>query len=448
MPYSKRVQELIRTLHAQVGSKLRIVKKGVEIVGYLMPREDIDFGNRDAIILKLENGYNIGVSLDDTTEVKLLEGNVSLGTFPSLSKVKQDSTLPSISMISTGGTISSRIDYLSGGVEWHFSPEEILFGVPELLGKVYLRNVETLFKLASEDITPAEWFSLAKTIVKFLAEGDRGVLVLHGTDTMHYTGAALSFMIRDLNAPIIITGAQRSSDRASRDSNLNIMGASIAASRLDAAVVAIAMHGSSSDEFVTLIRGTRARKMHTSRRDAFRTINAPEIGRVWIDGRIEMTSSSFKARSTDRPWDDAVFENKTTILKTFPGADPESLDFLVDRDYRGVIIEGTGLGHVPTSTEDTKKSWVPVVERAVQEDMIVCITSQCINGRTDPFVYKNGRILLNAGAVYLGDMLTEVGYVKLGWLLGHNFDTTSVKAMMTHNFSGELGERETYDLFY
>jgi glutamyl-tRNA(Gln) amidotransferase subunit D len=303
------------------------------------------------------------------------------------------------------------------------------------------------FRLASEDMSPLEWIFLAKKVVKLISEGDSGVVILHGTDTMHYTAAALSFMVRGINVPVVLTGAQRSSDRASRDSDLNIIGASIAASRMNAALVAIAMHGTPSDEYVTLIRGTRARKMHTSRRDAFRSINEPPIGRVWLDGKIELFSDLIKPRSKDPPWYDAVFEEKIAIIKTYPGSNPELLDLLVDRGYRGVVIEGTGLGHVPTLTLDDSKSWLPKIERALHEDVVVCITSQCINGRTDPYVYRNGRILLKAGALFLQDMLTEVAYVKLGWLLGHDFDTQSVKAMMLHNFAGELGTRETYETF-
>jgi glutamyl-tRNA(Gln) amidotransferase subunit D len=447
MPYSEKVQKVLDYIGAQIGDKLRLLKEDVEIVGYLMPREEVDFGDSDVLVLKLDNGYNVGIRLDESTTVERLQERVSLGVFPSLREVEQDTTLPSISIISTGGTISSRVDYMTGAVAWHISPQELLFGVPELLKIVHLRNVLMPFRLASEDMSPLEWIFLAKKVVKLISEGDSGVVILHGTDTMHYTAAALSFMVRGINVPVVLTGAQRSSDRASRDSDLNIIGASIAASRMNAALVAIAMHGTPSDEYVTLIRGTRARKMHTSRRDAFRSINEPPIGRVWLDGKIELFSDLIKPRSKDPPWYDAVFEEKIAIIKTYPGSNPELLDLLVDRGYRGVVIEGTGLGHVPTLTLDDSKSWLPKIERALHEDVVVCITSQCINGRTDPYVYRNGRILLKAGALFLQDMLTEVAYVKLGWLLGHDFDTQSVKAMMLHNFAGELGTRETYETF-
>lgn len=447
MPYSKRVHDLLNKVGAQIGDKLRLLKGGVEIVGYLMPREEVDFGDGDVLVLKLENGYNVGVRPDESTTIERLQERVSLGVFPTLQEAEQDKSLPPISIISTGGTISSRVDYMTGAVAWHISPQELLFGVPELHRFVHLRNVLMPFRLASEDLSPLEWIFLTKKVVKLIGEGDSGIVILHGTDTMHYTAAALSFMIRGLNVPVVLTGAQRSSDRASRDSDFNIIGASVAAARMDVALVAIAMHGTPSDEYVALIRGTRARKMHTSRRDAFRSINEPPLGRVWFDGRIELSSDGLKPRSRDPAWEDAVFDERVAILRAYPGSSPELLDFLVDKGYRGVIIEGTGLGHVPTLTLDEDRSWLPKIERAVQEGLVVCITSQCINGRTDPYVYRNGRILLKVGALYLQDMLTEVAYVKLGWLLGHDFDTQSVKAMMLHNFAGELRMREIYDTF-
>jgi len=442
MTYSKEVLELLKKNNISIGDVVEVEAYGEVIRGIILPREEIDFGDQNSILLKLSNGYNIGINISNIRRITRTGEHVELEKFPKLSEIKQNPELPKISLISTGGTISSRVDYLTGGVAMLFSPEEILNGVPELQEIVNIRKAERLFSLASEDLTSKEWKLIARKAVEFLEEGDDGVVILHGTDTMHFTAAALSFMIRGLNAPVVLTGAQRSADRGSRDSDFNLIASATVASRFPYATVAIVFHASVSDDEAIVIRGTRARKMHTSRRDAFRPINELPLAKVSKEGNIEVIAKDLKPRTKEKPWVDDVFEEKVAILKAYPGSNPELLDFLVDKGYRGIIIEGTGLGHVPTQTIEERNSWVKSIERAIEQSVFVGITSQCIYGRVDPYVYRNARILLKAGAVYLNDMLSEVAYVKLGWLLGHDFDLEDVKKLMLFNFAGEISDAD------
>jgi len=447
MPYSENVVRFLSSHRLEVGDEVQIEAEGMKLDGYVLPREELDLGDPNVLILKLKSGYNAGIRTDRISSVKKLAGKVELERFPKLKGIEQDERLPPISFVSTGGTISSRVDYSTGGVAMLFSPEEILYGIPELLGIVKVRTAERLSSLASEDMRPEQWIKLSERVVKCIGEGDRGVVVLHGTDTLHFTSAALSFMIKGLSAPVVLTGAQRSPDRGSRDADLNVLAAARVAAYLPHALVCIAFHSSTSDQSAFVLRGTRARKMHTSRRDAFRPVNDLPVATVSKEGTIEVLQHDLKPRSEGAPWTDAVFEEKVSLLAAYPNSQPEIMDHLLDRGYRGFIVSGTGLGHVPTQTTDGKGSWLPSIRRATEQGVFVGVTSQCIYGRVDPFVYRNGRLLAEAGATFLSDMLSEVAYVKLGWLLGHDYDVEDVKKMMTFNFAGEISDGDDPNTF-
>jgi len=446
MPYSERIEKFLKEKGIKPGDRILLKRGDISVGGILLPREEVDFGDSDVLVIKLDNGYNVGFKIDGGEVVKL-EGSVELGKFKTLEKVRQDESLPPVSIFSTGGTISARIDYYTGGVSMLFTPEEIFYNVPEALKIAYLRNVERLFSLASEDMTYREWSTIAKRVADSLGQGDAGVLILHGTDTMHYTSAALSFMLRGLNAPVVLVGSQRSSDRGSRDSDMNIICGLHAAVKADLGEVVVCMHAESGDTFNYLIRGTRVRKMHSTRRDAFKPVNSLPLARVWPDGRIEMTTSDFRPRSKDPPTVDDVFEPKTALVKSYPGANPEIIDFLIDKGYRGIVIEGTGMGHVPTEPLDKNLSWIPSIKRGIEEGVFFAMTTQCIFGRVNPYVYRNARIMAKLGVVYCGDMTSEVAYVKLGWLLGHGFDNETVKKLMLHSFAGEISARTLYSAY-
>lgn len=446
MPYSAEVERKLSEKGVKPGDRIRLKRGKLVVEGILLPREEVDFGDSDVLVIKLYNGYNVGFKLGDG-EVMKLEGSVELGKFKALEKVEQDKKLPPVSIFSTGGTISARIDYYTGGVSMLFTPEELFYNVPEVLKIAYLRRVERLFSLASEDMSHREWSTMARKAAESLAEGDAGVLILHGTDTMHYTSAALSFMLRGLNAPVVLVGSQRSSDRGSRDSDMNIICGLQVATRMNLGEVAVCMHAESGDTFNLVMRGTRVRKMHSTRRDAFKPVNSPPLARVWPDGRIEMIEKEYRPRGTDPPVVDDAFEPKTALVKAYPGSDPDVIDFLVDKGYKGIVIEGTGMGHVPTEPLDKKLSWVDSVKRGLEEGVFIAMATQCVFGRVDPYVYRNARIMMKLGVTYCEDMLSEVAYVKLGWLLGHGFDNETVRRLMLHSFAGEISRRSLYSTY-
>jgi len=446
MPYSEEIERILREKGIKPGDRIMLKRSDIAVEGILLPREEIDFGDKDALLIKLDNGYNVGFKIGDGEIVKL-EGSVELGKFKMLEKVKQDESLPPVSIFSTGGTISARIDYYTGGVSMLFTPEEIFYNVPEALNIAYLRRVERLFGLASEDMSYREWSTIARRVAESLGEGDAGVLILHGTDTMHYTSAALSFMLRALNAPVVLVGSQRSSDRGSRDSDMNIICGLHAAAKANLGEVVVCMHSESGDTFNYLMRGTKVRKMHSTRRDAFKPINYTPLAKVWPDGRIEMVAEDFRPRGSEPPTVDDAFDPKTALVKAYPGSSPEIIDFLIDKGYRGIVIEGTGMGHVPTEPLDRSMSWVRSIERGIEENVVFAMTTQCIYGRVNPYVYRNARIMARLGVVYCEDMLSEVAYVKLGWLLGHGFDNETVKKLMLHSFAGEISKRSLYSTY-
>ncbi len=416
-------------------------KKG-DFEGFIVPRSE--FSHKGFVTLKLKDGYNINVKKTDIISMKTMKKRATLEKFPKIN-IKTRKGLPNISLISTGGTIASRVDYETGGVKMALSPEEIMFAVPEMQNFVNIDSVKQVFNMASEDIFPEQWIKIAKTIVNELNKGSRGVVITHGTDTMHYTSAALSFLVRT-SKPIILTGAQRSTDRGSSDTFLNLLCAGIAAGRSDLGEVAIVFHENLEDDFCFAIRGTRARKMHTERRDAFRPISSLPLLRIDKKGGIERTSD-FKIFSDEKAKLDGGFDRNVALLKVYPGADPKILDFYLEKGIKGIIIEGTGFGHVPTNTLKKTDSWISKVKKLVDNGIFVGITSQTIYGKTSSTVYRNLRVLSKTGAVHLSNMIPETAYVKLGWALSKEKDIDKLKKLMLTNIAGEISDRTEENWF-
>jgi len=436
--YSKRIQSVLKRKKIKVGDRVRLSKGKRGYEGVLMPR--IEMGDTNSLIVKLENGYNIGVKVSKGVKLKKIGRGKRLGVIPK-AKIKRKKGLPNISFIGTGGTIGTHVDYLTGGVYMCRKPEEIIATAPELGDIVNIKSIRSPFTIASEDMTHREWQKIAKEVAKELNKGCRGAIVTHGTDTLHYTGAALSFMLKGLSKPVALVGAQRSPDRGSFDGSQNLICASHFVAKSNIGEVCIVMHGTTNDDYCLINRGTRCRKMHSSRRDAFRPINELPLGKVWPNGKIEITSKNYRKFENKKVKADVKFEPKTALVKIHPSSNPEIIDWYVSKKYRGIVIEGTGLGHVLTSTIRKQDSWLPHIKRAVNKGTVVVMTTQTIYGRTHPYVYRNLRLLGDAGAIFAGDIISEVAFVKLGWLLGHTRKTEKVKEQMLTNLVGELSER-------
>jgi glutamyl-tRNA(Gln) amidotransferase subunit D len=409
-------------MQAEVYDKVRVESKGVVYEGTLMPSQT------GSVVLKLKNGYNIGLRRDSAS-ITLLEKKEEKKIHEAISRhARKKKALPNISILSTGGTIASRIDYRTGAVTSQFSAEDILNAIPEL-EEIANYNCRMIYSILSENMRPSYWVELARAVYEEIKNGADGIIITHGTDTMMYTAAALSFML-ETPVPVVLVGSQRSADRPSSDNAMNaICAAAVAAS--DIAEVCVVMHGSTSDDFCHIHRGTKVRKMHTSGRDAFKSINAKPIGRVEYPSREIKIISRYVKRGEKKLSIRDRLESRCALIKYVTGASSESLLFHSGSGYKGIVIEGTGLGHVSTE-------WIPLIKNATDAGIPVVITSQCINGRVCDRVYDTGRDMLKAGAIEGEDMLSEVALVKLMWVLGQAQDIEKVKEMMHADIAGEL----------
>ena len=426
--YSGRVLEALRAAGASVGDRIRVVKDGRALEGILMPRPVL--GDPDCIVLKLDSGYNIGIRFEEGTVIEV----VGKGPAPAFRKPEVPAArpgLPEVALISTGGTIASRVEYRTGAVRPALEADDLYALFPEL-EEIAVVRAEVLYALLSEDMRPENWTGMTEKAAHYIKSGVEGVVIAHGTDTMAYSAAALAFALRNLPVPVVFVGSQRSSDRPSSDAALNLLGAFIAASKGPFAEVVVAMHEDMSDKAIAIHRGTRVRKCHTSRRDAFRSVNAPQLARV-VNGQVQMLTDDYVRRDEGRELEVLPkFEEKVALVKFHPGFNPGLIDWLVESGYKGVVIEGTGLGHMGYYC-------LEAVRRAVREGLVVCMTSQCIWGRVNMSVYERGRDLLLAGVVPLADMLPEVALVKLMWVLGSlTDDPEEAKKLMLKPFAGEI----------
>jgi len=397
------------------GKRVKIKVKGRIFEGIVMP------SFTDCLVLKLDNGYNVGFK--DYEILEVIEEKVIEVPAP---KIEKRENLPNVKIISTGGTIASRVDYKTGAVTSQFTAEEIVGDVPELL-EVCNVDAMLLYNILSENMKPEHWIKLAREVYRSIKEYD-GVIVTHGTDTMHYTASALSFML-STPVPIVFVGAQRSSDRPSSDAAMNLFCAAKTATS-DLGEVVIVMHGSTSDEFCYIHRGVKVRKCHTSSRDAFKSINFPPLGRVdYPSGNIKwFVEDRFKRNEREPELKDKL-EEKVALIKFFPGLTPDILEYYYEKGYKGFVLEGTGLGHVSTD-------WIETIKR-IADDALIVMTSQCLWGRVCCRVYDTGRYLLKAGVIEGEDMLPEVALVKIMWLLG-NYDLEEAKKLVKKNLVGEI----------
>ncbi|MGC8547425.1 MAG: Glu-tRNA(Gln) amidotransferase subunit GatD [Candidatus Micrarchaeia archaeon] len=439
--YSEELEQVLSARKITYGDKIRIKRGSETFEGILMPRPDL--GDKSIIVLKLENGYNIGIRYTPDTRIEKVKTEKTYFEFPK-AEITNNPALPNITLVSTGGTIESRVDYVTGGVYMLVKPEELLYEVPELSNIANISIVNPM-SIASEDMTYIDWQTIAKEVANAFKKGARGIVITHGTDTMHYSSAVLSFMLQKLPGPVVLTGAQRSGDRGSSDAFMNLICSGIIAAKSDIAEVGICMHASSSDDYCNFIRGTKARKMHTSRRDAFRPINNKPIARVSEKGSIEYLTDYTKPTGEELELRTG-YEPKVALVKFYPNSDPAIIDYYVEKGYKGIIIEGTGLGHVAVAPKEPAYSWLDHVKKAVESGLVVGVTSQCLYGRVNSSVYRNLRLLAAAGAIHCEDMLPEVALVKLGFLLG-NYKKSEAEQMLNKNLVGEISKRTEADWF-
>ncbi|MBN2891644.1 MAG: Glu-tRNA(Gln) amidotransferase subunit GatD [Bacteroidales bacterium] len=426
--------EVLKKYNVRVWGQAEFSTTRGSFFGTVLPRAEND--DDQHIVLKIITGYNIGLDIQTITEAKEVGYKKANYKIPE----KQFPTtegLPSVKLIGTGGTIASRLDYRTGAVIPAFSPGELYGAVPELADYCNL-TTEKVFAVFSENMGPAQYIQLAKAIGKEIEKGVDGIVIAHGTDTLHHTASALSFMVQNSPVPIVLVGSQRSSDRPSSDAALNLIHAVHTAGHSNIAEVMVCMFGPTSDEYGFLHRGTRVRKMHSSYRSTFRTIGDTPIATVTKD-EIKLIKKKYNHRRKDRNVDIfPVFEEKVTMLYYYPHMNPEIIDALVDMGYKGIIIVGTGLGHV-------NRELYPSIERGVEKGVQFYMTLQTLWGYVHMYVYDTGRDLLAKGVTPLGNMLPEVAFVKLGWAMGMSQDPDEVKRLMLKPVNDEITEREPYN---
>jgi glutamyl-tRNA(Gln) amidotransferase subunit D len=414
----------------EAGDRVRVERGTQTHEGVLLPSTTAEH-----LVVKLEGGYNVGVDRAGA-DVEVLEAGVhdveEAQAEASESRIEFDDDLPTVALISTGGTIASTVDYRTGAVTAQFDAEDVLRAVPDLAGLANYRG-RVVANILSENMTPGIWQDLARAVHEEVEAGADGVVVMHGTDTMQFSASALAFML-ETPVPVVFTGSQRSADRPSSDNVMNAVSA-VEAAKSDCAEVLVCMHASGSDDRCALHRGTRVRKNHTSRRDAFETVGNEPLGVVDYDTDPEDTEVSVRREYQERGerTDDLALrpdlETDVDLVKFTPGTDPAVLDAY--EDNAGLVLEGTGLGHVDTD-------WIPHIEELVGGGTTVVMTSQCIEGRVCDRVYDTGRDLLEAGVVEGEDTLPGTAKVKLMWVLANREDPA---VAMGESLAGEVTGR-------
>ena len=402
--------------------------------GVILPRSET-FDDLH-IVLKQPTGYNVGIHVDRITHIAEVGYKEAIYKIPEKA-FPYDEGMPNVTLLGTGGTIASRLDYRTGAVIPAFTPGELYGAVPELADICNL-TTKKIFGVFSENMAREQYIELANHIGEEIAAGTDGIVIGHGTDTMGHTAAILSFMVQDSPVPIVLVGSQRSSDRPSSDAALNLIHAVRAAALGEIAEVQICMYGPTSDRYGLLHRGTRCRKMHSSYRSTFRTIGDIPLCRVSRDD-FTIINPDFAGRDPSRQVKiDAVYDDRTTILYYYPGMTPDLVDALVEKGYRGIVIAGTGLGHV-------NKPLYPALAAAIKAGVHVVMTVQTLWGYAQMYVYDTGRDLLDIGVVPLENMLPETALMKLSWVLGHTKDHSEVMEMMRTPVNHEITEREPHN---
>lgn len=432
--YKGRALEMLKKYNVRVWGQTKIETTRGLFQGTVLPRAENDDDKH--IVLKIITGYNIGV--DVSTIKKMKETGYKKANYKIPEKeFPYTKGLPKVKLFGTGGTIASRLDYRTGAVIPAFSPGELYGAVPELADICNL-TTEKVFAVFSENMGPEQYKQLAIAIGKEIENGVDGIVIGHGTDTLHHSGAVLTFMVQNSPVPIVLVGSQRSSDRPSSDAALNLMHAMKAAGHSDIAEVMVCMFGPTSDEYGLLHKGTRVRKMHSSYRSTFRTIG--DIPLAMISRKeITLIHKEYNHRRKDRkvkilPY----FSDKVTMIYYYPGMKPDTIDMLVDAGYKGIIIVGTGLGHV-------NKELYPAIERATAKGVAMYMTLQTIWGYVNMFVYDTGRDMMAKGVIPAQNMLPEVAFIKLGWALGQTEDLDEVKKIMLTPINDEITPREPYN---
>ena len=421
--YKGKIRDFLISNKVDVGDLVKITSE-MTYSGILMPR--YESGDESHIVLKLKSGYNIGIKFEKIEKLEKI-GERQSNNENSQTIVKNEE-LPKILLLSTGGTIASKVDYRTGAVTPALSATELYEAVPEI-AKIANVDAEVLFSEYSENLQPEHWLEIAKKIDSVVDSDYAGIIIAHGTDTMHYSSAFLSFALSGFKKPITLVGSQRSSDRPSSDAALNLIAATKFLVNTKSKGVFVVMHQNESDDAIACHLGTRVRKNHTSKRSAFQTVGSEPAFVMYENEILENMKNAFFKENEYNPR--INLDTKVALIKYHPGFNPEIIDSLIKLEYRGIIFEGTGLGHVGRTMYDS-------IKKAKENGIFLGMTSQCIDGRVSMTVYESGRDLLDMGIIPLENMIPEVALVKAMWVLGNCNSDDDIKNMMLENYSSEF----------
>lgn len=450
--FARNGKSLLNRYDIKIGDSVRISSTKGDYYGIVMPR--YESFNDKYIVIKLKSGYNIGLSeeniLDIVIEKSTPNDNIYLtahsqskpeNRYDSFKKLKENTidrysskSLPKILLLSTGGTIASKIDYRTGGVTSILDASELYKTFPEISDYATI-HPEFLLNEYSENMNPSHWSILSERVsYAILNEHFDGIIISHGTDTIHYTSSALSFALQNLSIPVVLVGSQRSSDRPSSDAFTNLLGAIKFIAKTKFAGVFVCMHYTSSDDIIAVYLGTRVRKNHTSKRNAFQSLDYAPF--ALVDGNdvvypMDLRKINLRHDVTKKLISKTSFDPRVFLLKFYPGFDPSFLEFFLHVEYKVIILEGTGLGHISSNC-------FPYIDRLIRSGIAVFMTSQCIYGRVQMTVYDTGRDLLNLGVVPLEDMSSETALVKSMWALSNSSNLKDLIDIMKINISDEI----------
>ena len=423
------------------GDKVYVETTDCIFTGIIMPNE-----NANTLFIKLSSGYNVGIEKKKIKQIEILEAFKETSKEKKTQEVKENKSLPTISILHTGGTIASQVDYRTGAVVSRFSPKDLLKLIPEMSN---VANIKTklVFQMFSEDMEVSHWSILAQNIADELKNNPKGIIVGIGTDTLEYVASALSFALQNLPVPVLLVGSQRSSDRPSSDAGINLASAAQFIAKTDFAGVAVCMHENENDDNCLVIEGPFVKKMHTSRRDTFRPINKRPIARVNANGKIEYLRKDY-TKANGKFILQNKFSNKVGLIKVYPGFRADELDWY-EKNCDGLVIEGYAFGQMPINKLDDATAHHPKLLEKVKKvatKIPVVVVAQRPYGLPYMNVYSTSRDLLEAGVVE-GKMLPHVAYAKLSWVLGRTNKINEVKREMQTNIVGEILDRVEEDTF-
>ncbi len=423
--YEKKSLTFLKDNKVKVGDSVKILAD-LTYSGILMPR--YESSDDEHLVLKLKSGYNVGLEISKIKKIELVSEKESKKE--TVQKIEKNESLPKILLLSTGGTIASKVDYRTGGVTPALSAEELNASVPEL-AEIANVDAEVLFSEYSENLMPEHWKKIAERLDSLVNSEYQGIIIAHGTDTMQYTASFLSFALSGYPIPIALVGSQRSSDRPSSDAALNLISAANFIVNCNTKGVFVVMHSNESDDTISCHLGTRVRKNHTSKRGAFQTIGGDPAFLV-VNKKIENNLKEKFFKNEDyKPR--IKLDIHVALIKYYPGYDPKLIDDIIEAGYKAIIFEGTGLGHIG-------KTMYNYVKKANEKGLFLGMTSQCIDGRVNMNVYESGRDLVEFGITPLSDIIPETALVKAMWALGNSKNSEEMKKLMLENIASEFSD--------